>query len=328
MAGYRIHWLWASRLCLLILLVAHTQTGSASQTDTQLQLEADKETSVPFEYFNQHIFLTLTVDGHPSLYFLFDTGTSTNILDLEASQRLGLKLESMRKEKDLGMGNGKVSMAAATDVDARLGDVRVANKLAIVDLHGLQQVNGHKMDGILGFPLLERFVVELDFQSQMLTLYPARSYKYKGSGDVLILSQKKYPATVPVVLGTDNLRQQDTTLEVDTGSDATVILYSRLHLVQDTQQPKDQLAYGIGGSFPVQLTRLRFIEMGNSKISPLTAIFMETTPSDPYRRKMGGAMGTAILAKYQRLIFDVPHKRIILESPMQATALKNAPHAP
>lgn len=305
----------AVALCMLVSFSIKAESGIASRADTRLQL--NKKTTVPFEYFNQHIFVTLTVNGTPGIVFLFDTGTSANILNLQTSQRLGLKPESVQKEKDLGLGSDKVSVAAAKNVDVMLGDVRVANVLAIVDLHGLEQANHHRIDGILGFPLLRHYVVELDIQKQVLSLHPAKGYKFNDYDQVIFLSRKKYSAAVPVILGTTNRRQHDAVLEIDTGSDATLLLYSKFirqaHLEEDTQQPQELKAYGLGGFFPIQLATLRFMSMGHTELTPLTVLCMQTTPKVSTRRKVSGVIGNGILEKYQKIIFDVPRGRIILE---------------
>lgn len=301
-----------SLVCLLALFLLDCQIGSP----LQLQLQLNQPTSAPFEYSNRHIFVTLTVNGHPGMVFLFDTGTSANILNLRTSQELGLKAENVQKEKDLGLGRGKVTVAAAKNVDVEMGGVRVANVLALVDLHGLEQLNQHRIDGILGFPLLRHYVVELNFQKQLLVFHPVKGYRCRCDGDVLYLSRRKYSVAVPVVLGTDNHKQHDANLEIDTGSDTTLLLYSKFvnqkHLVGDAVQPQDLQAYGLGGFFPVTLATFRFMSMGHTEMTPLTVFFMQTTPVVSTRRKIGGVVGTAILERYEKIIFDVPRGRIIL----------------
>lgn len=106
--------------------------------------------AAPYEYFKDHIYVTLTVNGIPGMSFLLDTGSSANILNLRTSRALGLKPESVKRQKDLGLGDGKVSVAAAKNVDLEMGSVQIANILALVDLTGLERFNGHRADGILG----------------------------------------------------------------------------------------------------------------------------------------------------------------------------------
>ncbi|MGH9616562.1 MAG: retroviral-like aspartic protease family protein, partial [Acidobacteriaceae bacterium] len=95
--------------------------------------------SVPFEYFNRHIYISLTLNGTPGMVFLLDSGTNRNILNLRTSEALGLKPVSIEQEKGLGLGSGKVHVAAAKDIDARIGNIQVANLMAVVDLRGLEE---------------------------------------------------------------------------------------------------------------------------------------------------------------------------------------------
>jgi hypothetical protein len=315
MAGCRLFQIGS--LALGALVAAPLPAQSGAQPQVKARLDVDKPVTVPFEYFNGHIFVLLNINGSAGMPFLFDTGTSADILDLQTSQRLGLKPEKVTRQKNLGLGSDKVAMAAAKDVDVTMGGLYVANTLALLDLSGMQQVNGHRIDGILGYPLLERFVVALDFAKRAISLEPAKEFKYRGPGEVLPLARKKYPATVKVVLETLDSRQHDATVEVDTGADATLLIYSkyaeRAHLPQDPAKPQNDQVYGIGGFVRIHRATLRYLGLGDTAFTPLTALFLQTTPETRATRKLGGAIGTGILAKYQRVIFDVPHLRIIFE---------------
>ncbi len=155
MAGCRLFQIGS--LALGALVAAPLPAQSGAQPQVKARLDVDKPVTVPFEYFNGHIFVLLNINGSAGMPFLFDTGTSADILDLQTSQRLGLKPEKVTRQKNLGLGSDKVAMAAAKDVDVTMGGLYVANTLALLDLSGMQQVNGHRIDGILGYPLLERF---------------------------------------------------------------------------------------------------------------------------------------------------------------------------
>lgn len=289
--------------------------------------------AAPFEYFRDHIYVTLTVNGTPGMSFLLDTGTSTNVLNLRTSQALGLKPESVKREKDLGLGDGKVSVAAAKNVDLEMGSVQLANILALVDLTGLERFNGHRTDGILGFPLLRRFVVEFDFENHVLTLFPIKHYKYRGAGDIQYVSRKDKFAAIPVTLCTDDKKHHDTVVELDTGSDSTLLLYPEYardaHLERTFRKRPDPMlqnlqGYGIGGFFPLQYGELTFMAMRHTEVTPMPVFLMETSSMVARNKKIGGIVGTAVLSKYHKVIFDLPHGRIILERrlPTETSSLK------
>ncbi len=327
------------RICLKLLILCSISLTLTPQLSAQLSLllrpdaaERLNANTIPFEYFHHYIFVTLTVNGTPGMQFLFDTGTSADILNLATSKRLGLKPESIKKERDLGLGNDKVAVAAARNVDVKMGTAHAAHVLAIVDLHGLALVMGHRIDGILGFPVLHDFIVELDFKNQTLTLLPIRGYKYHGSGETLYLRQSKYYATIPVMLENGHRTQHDATLEIDTGSGATLLLYPTLvhkaHVEVNTIQPASLKAYGVGGYFHVHLGTVRTVSMGNTHVASLPVYMMDTTPNISAKLKFGGVVGTAVLEKYQRIVFDVPAHRVMLERDETMNLSKYQPMPP
>ena len=273
--------------------------------------------TVPFEYFNRHIFITLTVNGRPGMVFLLDSGTNSNILSIRTSEQLGLKPVSIKQEKGLGLGSGKVHIAAAKDIDARIGDIQIANVMAIVDLQGLEDHFGHREDGILGFPFLQNFVVVLDFDKRLLTLLPSKRYNYRGTGDTLSLIRRADSASIPVMLGTGGHTQRRARVEIDTGSDVTLLLYSRYvhgaHLEGVFMSRPTQQAYGLGGYFPMQLGLLQSLLMGRTQASHLAIFQLQSDPISASRKDCVGMIGMSLLDQFQKVVFDVPRGRLIFE---------------
>ncbi len=296
---------------------ARIETAQNQNSDPQF----DRIVTVPFEYFKQHIFVTLSVNGRDGMVFLFDTGSNTNILDMATSEELGIHAELEVKQKGVGYGSQKVTIAAARDLDAQMDGVPIADSMTIVDLHNLELLNQHHLDGILGMPLLRRFVVEIDFANQLLTLKPAHGYRYRGSGEILGLSQKDDSLSIAVTLGTGVDEHRNATLDLDTGSDATLMLYSQFiykSRITDVSRhgsltPTQALACGIGGYFGVETVTVPFMTMGQTEMTLLPVFLMHSTPSFSGRRKTDGVIGTAVMALYQKVIFDQPKGRVIFE---------------
>lgn len=281
---------------------------------------------IPFEYVNGHIFLTVIVNGRPGYVFLLDTGTSVDVLDLGASRALGIPIEKITHAKDLGFGGGKVSMAGARHLDLRMQDleaqqVLIGDAAAIVDLRGLARGMNHSMDGILGYPLLRRFVVGINFATDDLVLWPKRDFRYQGKGDVMRLIQRRdHAPEIPVTVGTLTSKTRKATVEVDTGSDASLLLYSqyakraRIDDIFSTENSKLKPAegFGLGGCFPVLRAMLASMTMGNVQFGHFIAFMMQSSPALTQRR-ISGVLGTSVLDSYERVIFDVPHDRMIFE---------------
>ena len=312
-------------LASLILFAVPARAAASSYPWSSILFNGDPHFehsfTMPFEYSKDHIFLNLTVNGHPGMVFLFDTGSNVNILDLSTSQQLGLHPDFLVKERGVGYGTGKVRIAAATNLDARLGSIHIATAMTLVDLHNLELLNVHHLDGILGLPVLRQFIVEIDFADRLITFYPRRGFLYAGNGEVLNMVSPADSVAIPVELATGTRRQHDALLDLDTGSDATVMLYSsfieRSHIAESGRKGSLELvsaaAYGIGGMFDLQSVIVPFCLIGHTEMHAMPVFLMHTTPEFSGRRRTDGVVGTNILSLFRRVVFDEPHGRVILE---------------
>lgn len=292
---------------------------------------------IPFEYSKGHIFVTVSVNGNPGYVFLLDSGTSVDVLSLAASRELGIRIEKIKRAKDLGLGGGKVKMAGARHLDLRMEDTRskevpIGSSAAIVDLQGLSMAMGHPIDGILGYPLLRRYVVGLNFETDELTLWRERNFEYHGRGNVMRLTeQRDHVPAIPVTVHTMGSKTRHAVVELDTGSDASLLLYphyaKRAHIddafFSANTKMKPGEGYGLGGGFPVLPAMLSWMTMGNVQVSHFMAFMMQTSPAVS-RHKIAGVVGTTVLGSCKRVIFDVPDQRVIFElrppPPMTQTA--------
>lgn len=281
--------------------------------------------TVPFTSDRQHLFVTLTVNGTPGMQFLLDSGTTTNILDLHTSQALGLKPEGIQREKDIGLGGGMVAVAEDKDVAVTMDQLPVAHILALVDLHDLQLAYHHRIDGILGFPLLQQYVVVLDFQKQMLTLLPAKGYRYHGDGSVVSLARKKHSVEIPITLSTDTRTRMPAIVDVDTGSDVSLMLFQAFAQKKNLQDmfvsSHGLWAYGLGGYFPVKIGRMPAISMGRMQTGDQTVFLLQSTPNVLKKKTANGVVGLAYLNNFGKVIFDVPSGQIIFEVKDQDSAM-------
>lgn len=284
-------------------------------------------TSIPFVYYKGHIFVTVSVNGQPGYVFLLDTGTSVNILDLNVCRELGIPIERIKHIRHLGFGSGRVSIAGARHLDLRLQSLKVGKFAAIVDLQGLASVMQHPIDGILGYPLLQRFVVGINFATHELTLWQAYRFTYQGRGNVMYLVEHNHVPGISITLNAANRRRR-AMVELDTGSNASLLLYpryaERVHIASvffpinieanPKKKAKQMEGYGLGGSFPVLRARFASMTLGTTLFSNFPAFLMQTDP-EIARKKFSGIIGTSVMSAYRRVIFDVPDHRVILEPP-------------
>src|SRR5690242_423635 len=135
---------------------------------------------IPIDVYSNHVYVKVCVGARP-LDFILDTGAGATFLDLHTAERLGIKLGGSFTGR--GAGAGTIAGAQLNGANVRLaGSSLVQSVPSALDLSRLPPREGHRMDGILGYDFINRFVVAIDYAKQELRLYDARDFKYDGPG--------------------------------------------------------------------------------------------------------------------------------------------------
>jgi hypothetical protein len=273
--------------------------------------------TVPFEYFRRHIYVTVSLQGKPGFIFMLDSGANRNILNLRTSKLLGMQPIKLQQEKNVGFGDAPVYVAPEERINAMIGTTQVAQVMAVIDLNRFEQHFGHQTDGMLGYPFLRNFVVKVDFQKKLLTLFPRDGYVYRGSGVEVALKPSGDFVITPITLGSDRLVRYSVDLAVDTGSDATMMLYDQyvrqLKLVNSRQHSVSGLAFGLNGFYPVALGSINSFYIGDAETHNVAVDYLAENETAEAEQKLPGAIGNGILQNFNAVIFDVPQERMFLE---------------
>ena len=95
---------------LLLLITAHGHANNALAQDVRFS-SGNSALKIPFELYNNHIYLQVSVNGSKPLRFILDTGSS-HIIDTKQAKALGLKLQFQGQAQ--GIGEGKVDFHSST----------------------------------------------------------------------------------------------------------------------------------------------------------------------------------------------------------------------
>jgi hypothetical protein len=273
--------------------------------------------TVPFEYFQQHIYVRLSIDGKPGYVFMLDSGANRNVLNLRTARQLGIRLPRLNTCGDIGLGNGRIYAGPEEQVDAEIDSVPVARAMAVLDLNRFEQHFHHPTDGMLGYPFFRRFVVKLDFQRNVLTLLPPEKYRYRGLGVSLKLKASQNFVEMPVTVADSRYASHEIDVVVDTGSNITMAVYERyvhpLGLRSSYRHSQDGEAYGLNGYYPVKFATVESLQMGNAEANNLPMEYLQDQEEIGPEQNLPGAVGNGILQSFRVVIFDVPHRRMFLE---------------
>lgn len=126
---------------------------------------------IPFELKNDIILIQLKVnDNESSNTFVFDTGASSDVLDIEVAKSFGLKPDY--KQAVSGAG-GINTVDVVLDQKFKLGqDIEIENaNLVLVDLSRLNRKLERKFDGIIGFSLIKNYITRIDYDAKKIQLF-------------------------------------------------------------------------------------------------------------------------------------------------------------
>lgn len=271
---------------------------------------------VPFRYKRGHVWLRASVNGGPVDDFILDTGCTTTALDRAWTRQAGLDTQGQLVAQGVG---GTDTGAWATVRTLRIagpdGDgVQVADlKAAVLELNDdLETYDWSKAAGLIGYDVLGRFVVELDFDRQLLVLHDPAAWRHEGPGEALPMTLHAGIPTVPVTLNGTCTGQY----LVDVGNATVLSVHSdqvdRCRLFGLARKDVQHWVGGIGGVFTESVCRLDSVRIGPfSWKEPIAGLTLHRY-GGAGSKEIQGNVGTSVLERF-KCTFDYARGQLWLE---------------
>jgi len=267
-------------------------------------------TTVPFTLVNGHIYLQVKLDGQGPFLVLCDTG-GANIVTPDVAKSLGLASAGAIQGRGVGEKSEDVGLTKVRKLE--VGDASLADQVfAVYPLGGLAEAEGVAAQGLIGYEVFKRFVVEIDYERGRLTLVLPDTFTYKGSGTAVSF---KFNDRIPQVEG--EIDGVPGKFDIDTGSRASLTIlapFAVKHNLKERYGAKVEAVtgWGVGGSTRGLITRAGILKLGGVEVrGPVTELSLQTKGAfvDPY---VAGNVGAGVLQRFN-LIFDYGRGRIIFE---------------
>jgi hypothetical protein len=243
------------------------------------------------------------VSNYPdSLNFILDTGSGG--ISLDSATAIRIKIPTVESDRTIRGIAGIRKVRFAYNHTLHLPKIRVDSlNFHINDYDILSSVYGEKIDGIIGYSFLSRYIVRVNYDSMQISLHTKGNFKYPRGGWLL----KPILSNIPVTPA--NIRDE---VEVagrfyfDTGAGMCVLLSSEF--VEDSAllRPKskwyDSQAEGLGGRAPMKQGIVRQVKLGPYKFRNVPAYIFEdqyNITSYPY---LGGLIGNDLLRRFNLII--------------------------
>jgi hypothetical protein len=264
--------------------------------------------SLPFRLLNNHIYVGVFVNGHGPYTFIVDTGGH-----LALSPRLAAELgaEAEGKAPASGAGEKIASTAFASVNQLALGMVSLRHQTAFVTNVYDTAVEGIPVDGMVGFELFRRFVVQIDYGRQTLTIFNPGRFRPVDAG---VMTPFVFYDHLPDVAGLiDGIPAR---FDIDTGSrgelDVTSPFVKRTELHSKYPDAVEAVTgWGIGGPVTSTVVRLPSLTLGDVRVDGPIAELSDATRGSFSDSNYDGNIGSAFLKRFV-VTFDYARQRLYL----------------
>jgi hypothetical protein len=299
------------KLFLLISLFL-TSIGSAVAQEAETP-KATLITRFPFTtLYGGIIIIQARLENFPdTLNFILDTGSGG--ISLDSSIVDYLKLVRTPSERMLrGIGSiRKISYVVNKTLHLPNLDIDHLD-FHINDYELLTSVYGVRIDGIMGYSFLSRYIVKVDYDKNILEVWSQGTLRYPKSGITLKPSISGIPVFDAVVSDSNTINSR---FYFDSGAGLCLLMTEDFEkdssLLSKRKKMIVTVAEGIGGKTTMRLTTIREMKIGKYKFKRVPAHIFHDEYNVISYPLLGGLIGNDLLRRFN-LIINYPEKEIHL----------------
>lgn len=301
----------AQLLLALLLAFAGLAPRSVCAQEIIDQPEARLITRMPFTLLSGGIIILHgKLDNYPdTLNFILDTGSGGISLDSATSDYFGFK--RTKSDKFIRGIGGVKQVEFATDHTLMLPGLSVDNlDFHINDYALLTSVYGLRIDGIIGYSFLRRYIVALNYDENQLSIYSPGVFRYPRGGHML----RPQFTTIPMQQAqVTDARRSLNKFYFDTGA-GLCFLVSEQYATDSSVLKRNKImiptqAEGLGGKRPMMLTVLKEVKLGPYRFRKVpTFVFKDEFNVTAYPNT-GGLIGNDMLRRFN-VVLNYPDQSI------------------
>jgi hypothetical protein len=278
-----------------------------------------KVASIPLEFGGEnYVLIKARINDFEPMTFILDSGGGSGlVLYHHAAQALQLK--GAGKGKGGGAGEGTFETTSVKGVSLSLPGVTMNNQTFVVFPKESSSSTFGPVDGVIGYSLFNRYVVEIDYQSKVVNLYEPSSYQYTGTGESIPIEILSKVPFVRVQIPLAGRKPLEGRFIVDSGAGRfTLILNTPVvnenNLIAVAQKTiTEPGASGVGGEVRLIVARWPSLQLGHFTLTDPVIHFAQDRKGAFASSDFNGVIGGELLRRFT-VIFDYAHKRMILEA--------------
>ena len=277
------------------------------------QKEAELITRFPFKQFPGGVMVIQAKFANlpDTLNFILDTGSGGISLDSSTCVEFNIPLKPSDTTITGIGGIRKVSFAF--DQTLTMPGLKIEHlNFHVNDYDVLSSVYGEKVDGIIGYSFFSRYIVKIDFDSNMIEIYSPGKIDYPKQGTLL------HPAftNLPIQwLHIKDKKKLGFNFYVDTGAGLCLLLSEKFvkdsSILLSRRKPVVTQAEGMGGKLQMRLTIIKEVKIGPYRFRAVPIYLYKDDYNVTSYPFTGGLLGNDLLRRFN-LVFNYPNREIHL----------------
>ncbi|MFI5452184.1 aspartyl protease family protein [Pedobacter sp. UC225_61] len=272
---------------------------------------------MPMETNGRHIFIELTSGSGAPMRFVFDTGATNASIDSAVAVKAGLDMSSSQVVSSAGH-NSTQNYRMLIGQDFKVVGLELKGINPLVDnFSAMSASTGMKLDGIIGYEILDRYVTALDFGKKKMSFYGSikdvdttgyTGIPFEFNKGVLI---PRFPVTIKLLSG----ERFTGRVMFDSGGFFSLLVstpFNKFHGLSE-KIPDKTIKHSRGVSAVTNEERGVIAGMSFNGFE-LGKMAIDLTINDKAEAKDGylGMIGTEIIDRFD-LIFDYANKKIYMK---------------
>jgi len=266
---------------------------------------AKRMVTVPFTMLTGGVIMVKgLLNNYPdSLNFIIDTGSGGISLDSLTCLRLGIPLvpSSYLIRGVGGVREVKFLYNASLKLDTLTTD---SLNFHVNDYDILSSVYGTKIDGIIGFSYIKKFILRIDYDSMYMEIFSKGRFQYPKNGFLMHPNMQSIPVVDIKFRESKKLRNS---FFFDTGAGLCLMLSEEY--VKDSavfsplkRPPVLTQAEGLGGKMIMKLTTVKALHVGPYTFKNVPTHIFEDVYNITAYPILGGLIGNDILRRFNMVL--------------------------
>jgi hypothetical protein len=269
---------------------------------------------IPFELVLNHIMIKAKVNGDNDVALVLDTGMPVGGIILfknEKSEKLNLNYSGQAYVG--GVGGNPVQADIAAGAEVEIGDLQLASQRVIVMPMNQNVITSLKSDGIIGYALFGRYVLQIDFKNSLIYLWNSVDEITGDIGQQFDLElRQNYPfikCSAEITKGREF--PLDMVIDLGAGHAISIDLKSNKHFTLPGNALKCKIGTGAVGELFGHIGRVSKFSIGNYSFSDVIASFSDGPVAKGFLN-CNGNLGIDILRRFS-VTFDYGNSKIYLK---------------